>query len=254
MQMTYHQLISVLQSPTLYTSIPLLLNLIILLSNMFCLAGVLTRSRPLLLPWLLLYCIKIVFITSLLLYLVILLPLAWFKVILSLVIIPLIVLQVFFWTILVKFYRQLESVTKEKTAQKVKHISQSRSAVSDDISTTVAMEELAMSPPHITWDPDYLLELDPRYLNTEEGEREEEIDEEEEEVEWESEESYYQSDDYTVREAGEETEIFTETDGEILEDLRNEETDFPDDESEHYKTPGIPRPIMRFAQDKTEFN
>ena len=241
--MTYHQLISVLQSPTLYTSIPLLLNLIILLSNMFCLAGVLTRSRPLLLPWLLLYCIKIVFISSLLLYLVILLPLAWFKVILSLVIIPLIVLQVFFWTILVKFYRQLESVTKEKTAQKVKHISQSRSAVSDDISTTVAMEELAMSPPHITWDPDYLLELDPRYLNTEEGEREEEIDEEEEEeVEWESEESYYQSDDYTVREAGEETEIFTETDGELLEDRREEETDFPDDESEHYKTP---RPVMR---------
>ena len=64
----------------------------------------------------------------------------------------------------------------------------------------------------------------------------------ESEVEWESEESYYQSDDYTVREAGEETEIFTETDGELLEDQREDETDFPDDESEHYKTP---RPVMR---------
>ena len=238
-----------MQSPTLYTSIPLVLNLIILVSNIFCLVGVLISSGLLLLPWLLLYCIKIVFIISLLLYLVILLPLAWFKVILCLVIIPLIVLQVSFWTIIFKFSRQLSSVTKKRTAVKVKHISKSRSAVSDDISTSVAMEELAMSPPHMTWDPDYLLELDPRYLQPEEEQvREEEEEEEESEVEWESEESYYQSDDYTVREAGEETEIFTETDGEILEDQMNEETDFPDNESEHYKTPGIPRPVMRYLR------
>ena len=213
-------------------------------SNMFSLLGVLISNQLLLLPWLLLSCIKIVFISSSLLYLVVLLPLAWFKVILCLVIIPVIVIEGSCWTIIFKFYRRLRSVGTKKSELKAEHkqISKSQSAASDDISTTVAMEELAVSPPHMTWDPDYLLELDPRYLQDQEGQEEEEEEEMESEVEWESEESYYQSDDYTVREAGEETEIFTETDGELLEDLREEETDFPDDESEHYKTP---RPVMR---------
>ena len=211
--------------------------------------GVLISNHLLLLPWLLLYCIKIVFLSCLLLYLVILLPLAWFKVLLSLVIIPLIVIEGSFWAIIFKFHRGLRGlVRKTKTGggKVINNISHSVTAASaDDISTTLPMEELAVSPPHITWNPDYLLELDPRYLNTEEGHLEEEEDElevRESEVEWESEESYYQSDDYTVREAGEETEIFTETDGELLEDQREDETDFPDDESEHYKTP---RPVLR---------
>ena len=221
---------------------------------MFSLLGVLISNQLLLLPWLLLSCIKIVFISSSLLYLVVLLPLAWFKVILCLVIIPVIVIEGSCWTITFKFYRRLRSVgTKKKSELKAEHkqISKSQSAASDDISTTVAMEELAVSPPHMTWDPDYLLELDPRYLQDQEDQEEDEEEEEEEmesEVEWESEESYYQSDDYTVRGPGEETEIFTETDGEFLEEQRHEETDFPDDESEHYKTPGIPRPVIRYRK------
>ena len=222
-----------------------MLNVVFLMSNIFCMVGVLISNHLLLLPWLLLYCIKILFLSSLLLYLVILLPLAWFKVLLCLVSIPVIVIEGSFWAIIFKFGRRLRGVVRKSqpAGGKVKNnISHSVTAAvsTDDISTTLAMEELAVSPPHITWNPEYLLELDPRYLNTEETEQEDE--QEEEVVEWESDESYYQSDDYTVREAGEETEIFTETDGELLEDQREDETDFPDDESEHYKTP---RPVLR---------
>ena len=129
---------------------------------------------------------------------------------------------------------------------------------SDDISTTVGMDELAISPPHLAWDPEYLLELDPRYVG------EEQMDEE---VEWDSrdeedEETYYQSDEYTdqdVRGADTET-VFTESDGEFLDRGRAEETDDGEltaieeretdfdterEEEEHYKTPGIPRPVLR---------
>ena len=139
---------------------------------------------------------------------------------------------------------------------------QSRASVtgSDDISTTVGMDELAISPPHLAWDPEYLLELDPRYVGEEQME--------EEEVEWDSrdeedEETYYQSDEYTdqdVRGADTET-VFTESDGEFLDRRRGEETDDGEltaieeretdfdtereDEEEHYKSPGIPRPVLR---------
>ena len=120
------------------------------------------------------------------------------------------------------------------------------------------MDELAISPPHLAWDPEYLLELDPRYVG------EEQMDEE---VEWDSrdeedEETYYQSDEYTdqdVRGADTET-VFTESDGEFLDRGRAEETDDGEltaieeretdfdterEEEEHYKTPGIPRPVLR---------
>ena len=118
------------------------------------------------------------------------------------------------------------------------------------------MDELAISPPHLAWDPEYLLELDPRYVGEEQME--------EEAVEWDSrdeedEETYYQSDEYTdqdVRGADTET-VFTESDGEFLdrrEDdgeltaIEERETDFDterEDEEEHYKSPGIPRPVLR---------
>ena len=144
------------------------------MSNIFCMVGVLISNHLLLLPWLFLYCIKILLLSSMLLYLVILLPLAWFKVLLSLVIIPVIVIEGAFWAIIFKFHRRLRSVVRKsmKTGggKVINNISHSVTAASaDDISTTLAMEELAVSPPHITWNPDYLLELDPRYLNTEEG-------------------------------------------------------------------------------------
>ena len=118
------------------------------------------------------------------------------------------------------------------------------------------MDELAISPPHLAWDPEYLLELDPRYVG------EEQMDEEWDSRDEEDEETYYQSDEYTdqdVRGADTET-VFTESDGEFLDRGRAEETDDGEltaieeretdfdterEEEEHYKTPGIPRPVLR---------
>merc|ERR1719266_67193 len=125
--------------------------------------GVLISNHLLLVPWLLLYCIKILLLSSLLLYLVILLPLAWFKVLLSLVIIPVIVIEGTFWAIIFKFHRRLRFVVRKsmksmktgggKALNNISHSVTLTSAEADDISTTLAMEELAVSPPHITWNP-----------------------------------------------------------------------------------------------------
>ena len=139
------------------------------------------------------------------------------------------------------------------------------SKASDDISTTVGMSELAISPPHMAWDPEFLLELDPRYVDadeaTEDDDGHDDDDCRDSEVEWdtenEDEETYYQSDEYTERGEREDTEFFTESEGEYLDKIvdddiptiKEEETDFDDAESEHYKTPGIPRPVLRYSHN-----
>ena len=57
----------------------------------------------------------------------------------------------------------------------------------------VGITELAVAPPHVAWDPEYLLELDPRYHEAGESE---DWDSEDEDAE-----TYYtrQSDEYTAR-------------------------------------------------------
>ena len=151
---------------------------------------------------------------------------------------------------------------KPKPEPKPKPVLKSQvSKSSDDISTTVGMDELAISPPHMAWDPEFLLELDPRYGEVIEAETEAEAVEDEadeSEVVWDSEdddeETYYQSDEYTDRGGRDDTEFYTESEGEFLDKHddgettcreEEEETDFDDRESEHYKTPGIPRPVLR---------
>lgn len=258
---------NVLNIPTLYASIPIIVNVVFLLSNMFAVTGIILRSRQLLLPWLGLYLTRILFTASLAIYVVHLMPIEWFKAILALVVTPIIVLESALWTVILRFYTRLRAYQKKNAVVSRRAPSakpaglQSQASVtgSDDISTTVGMDELAISPPHLAWDPEYLLELDPRYVGEEQME---------EEVEWDSrdeedEETYYQSDEYTdqdVRGADTET-VFTESDGEFLDRRRGDETDDGEltaieeretdfdtereEEEEHYKSPGIPRPVLR---------
>ena len=151
-------------------------------------------------------------------------------------------------------YQKKNAVVSRRAAAPKPAVLQSQASVtgSDDISTTVGMDELAISPPHLAWDPEYLLELDPRYVEEEEWDSRDEEDEE----------TYYQSDEYTdqdIRGADTET-VFTESDGEFLDRRRGEETDDGEltaieerdtdfdterEEEEHYKSPGIPRPVLR---------
>jgi len=256
----------VLQNSTLYTAIPIILNVVYLLCNLFAIFGIRIRNKMLLLPWIILYFIKIIFTSSLLIYTVVLLQIEWFRAILSLVIIPIIVLESYFWFIIVKTYSRLRAaqmksaslITRKEPKPKLKLRSQVSKA-SDDISTTVGMDELAVSPPHMAWDPEYLIELDPRYGD---ANPDDVLDVPEESVvEWDTdedddEETYYQSDEYTDRGARDDTEFYTESEGEFLEKhvnddnddettCKEDETDFDDVESEHYKTPGIPRPVIR---------
>ena len=164
-------------------------------------------------------------------------------------------------------YQKKNAVVSRRAAAAQPAVSgQSSASVtgSDEISVTVGMDELAMSPPHLAWDPEYLLELDPRYVEQEEME-EEEWDSRDEE----DEETYYQSDEYTDVEArGADTEtVFTESDGELLDRrmraeetddgeltaIEERETDFDtevEQEEEHYKSPGIPRPVLRSVLSK----
>ena len=105
-----------------------------LLASMFALAGVLLRTRPLLGPWLGLYCLKIMFAASLLVstlqtyislynvynmynttlhiaqvYTTFLLPKVWFRVLLVLVVAPVLVLEAALWTLILKFYLRSQS-------------------------------------------------------------------------------------------------------------------------------------------------
>ena len=101
-----------------------------LLASLFALAGVLLRTRPLLGPWLGLYCLKIMFAASLLVstlqtyithhtlyitlnitqvYTTFLLPKAWFRVLLVLVVAPVLVLEAALWTLILKFYLRSSS-------------------------------------------------------------------------------------------------------------------------------------------------
>lgn len=93
-----------LQIPTLYASIPIIVNVVFLLSNMFAVTGIILRSRQLLLPWLGLYLTRILFTASLAIYVVHLMPIEWFKAILALVVTPIIVLESALWTVILRFY------------------------------------------------------------------------------------------------------------------------------------------------------
>ena len=92
------------QSPTLYASIPIIINVVFLLSNIFAVTGIVLRSRQLLLPWLGLYLTRTLFTASLAIYVVHMMPIEWFKAILSLVVTPIIVLESALWTVILRFY------------------------------------------------------------------------------------------------------------------------------------------------------
>ena len=68
------------QNPTLYLSVPIVLNVVLLLSNVFAILGAVARSRVLLLPWLLLYTALAGLTVSLMVLVLVSLPLAWLRV------------------------------------------------------------------------------------------------------------------------------------------------------------------------------
>ena len=189
---------------------------------------------------------------SVLAYLLSLLEISWFRVILFLVIAPVIVTLLFFWSVIVVQYVRLQKWRRKTEVKPLK--SKPKLEASMSIEHPVPIEALAVAPPPSAWDPEYLLEHDPRYVEEHElesdvqsssetlhqDEYEAEGDDQEQalerdvfETDWDTEEdTFYQSDEYTDRgDREDDTEIFTETedddlqssftDSEILEASKN---------------------------------
>jgi len=215
-------------NPKAYFSIPIILHLTLIISNLLAFSGALFHAHYFLLPWLIIYFVAILSSSSLLVYLIVIIKHIWFKVILFLTVGPVIVIAISFWTVIAQYYKRLSTKNK-KSVQLYTHarcppITQLKEEYPIPIST------LAVSPPLSAWDPEYLIERDPRYLHPQTGQSLEDSYRLEEgseitqtaecvsdsESHWSSEESYYRSDEYTERDAREDTEDFTESDADIL--------------------------------------
>ena len=145
-------------------------------------------------------------------------------------VVPLLVIAISFWAVILKLYRRINATNRKVVPQSVKPplAPQVSSNTVDHISA------MAVSPPQSAWDPEYLIERDPRYLPPQSDSCEDRQDSysyegqsdtcqtagclSDSQSDWESEgESDYQSDEYTDRGAREDTEDFTESDADILD-------------------------------------
>merc|ERR1711970_625336 len=150
----------------------------------------------------------------------------WLRVILFLVVVPFLVLAASFWLVIFKLARRIRALQR-KVVPKTFKIPLAPQE-SNSVSHPVPLRNLAVSPPEAAWDPDYLIERDPRYMPGNGGaESEEDSYKEEEESygyrdsyadrrgsgsEWDSgEETDYLSDEYTDMADREDTEDFSES-------------------------------------------
>jgi len=164
-------------------------------------------------------------------YIIVILENNWFQVILFLVVVPFLVLATSFWSVIFKLARQVRASQKKATSRTFKEPLAPQD--SNSVSHPVPVRSLAVSPPESAWDPEYLLEQDPRYAvptgETESvgngceeyedssGNRDGYADRRGSESEWESdEETDYISDEYTDVADREDTEDFTESEADTL--------------------------------------
>jgi len=154
----------ILQNSGEYFALPITINLILLVSNLLAAWGALFFLPLLLLPWLALYCAYILFLLSLLIYMIVIIQNVWFKVLLFLVIAPIIVVAFFFWFIVFRFFNDMKRACKPDF-----HL-----YPTSQLSTMYTPEPhiwdqplpiWAIAQPQTIWDPVYLHHLDPRYVN-----------------------------------------------------------------------------------------
>jgi len=164
-------------------------------------------------------------------YIIVILENNWFQVILFLVVVPFLVLATSFWSVIFKLARQVRASQKKATSRTFKEPLAPQD--SNSVSHPVPVRSLAVSPPESAWDPEYLLEQDPRYAvptgetesvgngceeyEVSSGNRDGYADRRGSESEWESdEETDYISDEYTDVADREDTEDFTESEADTL--------------------------------------
>lgn len=154
----------IIQNSGEYFALPITINLVLMVSNLLAAWGGLFFHPLLLLPWLALYAAYILFATSLLIYMIVILQNVWFKVLLFLVVAPIIVVAFAFWLIVYKFYNELKKSLKPGY-QFPLHSPMLTMYTPEPHTWDQPLPIWAIAPPQTAWDPVYLQQMDPRYVH-----------------------------------------------------------------------------------------
>lgn len=146
-----------------YFALPLTINIVMMVGNMLAIWGAVTRTRLLLIPWLVLYAANIVFFLCLLVYLILLLPGVWLKVLLFLVVVPVILVASVFWLTVKVFHSELRKLSNKQFGGGT-NMNPSTVYTPEPHQWDNPLPIWAIAPPPSAWDPAFLQQIDPRYL------------------------------------------------------------------------------------------
>ena len=108
---------NIFQDPSSYLILPILINIILIVSNLLAAWGSIISCHILIIPWLALYFAYILFVFGLLLYMVVLLYHIWFKIVLFLIVSPILIICIIFWLTLLEHFFSIKMKSKKKKAR-----------------------------------------------------------------------------------------------------------------------------------------
>jgi len=155
----------IIQNSSEYLALPITVNCVLMIANFLAAFGAICLSSLLLIPWLLGYLVYILFASSLLVYMIILLPQIWFKILLFLVVAPIIVVATAFWVVVLRLFLQLKK--KGKTVKTMGVAVPATVYTPEPHTWDTPLPIWALQPPTSAWDPSYLQQIDPRYESPE---------------------------------------------------------------------------------------
>lgn len=147
-----------------YFALPITASVVLMVSNILALCGTVYSLHLLLLPWIILYFIFIIFSSSVLIYVIILLHDVWFQAILFLIVAPELVLGAAFWLVIVSLYRSTRH-SQQKGSPPPHNPLPPTVYTPEPHSWDQPLPVWAVNPPESAWDPTYLQQLDPRYAS-----------------------------------------------------------------------------------------
>lgn len=152
-----------------YLAIPITINVVLVIADTLLIWAAAARSKLLLWPWMILHAIEFLFFLALLIFLMVIVPEPWFKVVLFLIGCPLVVMLAFFWFVVKCLYNYLRDLNLKVAVAAVYQLGgkQGQSPLTmytpDPHHWDQPVPVWAVRPPPSAWDPEYLQGLDPRY-------------------------------------------------------------------------------------------
>ena len=107
------------QDPASYLILPILVNVVLIVSNLLAAWGSIISCHILMIPWLALYFAYILFVFGLLLYMVVLLYHIWFKIVLFLIVSPILIICIIFWLTLLELFFTIKVTNSKKTKSRL---------------------------------------------------------------------------------------------------------------------------------------